>query len=171
MRCASLASHTSRGPSTCEYRARCFVCWQVHWSERDGAYFDVGVHSERGVFRNLAVIRCASASNQNDGVDEAVLPELLQQGGANLCPTHHPRYLWPIGDGNGGILMRPVYIESNADKAVQFVPRVGVLNVFPLLLRLLPPDSPRLPRLLDLLADEDKLWSPHGMRSLGRADR
>jgi hypothetical protein len=52
----------------------------VHWDEQDGAYYDVGMHSERGAFRDLAVIRCASARDQNDGVDEAVAPELLQQG-------------------------------------------------------------------------------------------
>jgi mannosyl-oligosaccharide glucosidase len=147
-----------------------FLCRQVHWDDRAGAYFDVGLHSEKGEFRNLAVVRCASLSNQHDAVDVAVLPELLQQR-ANPCPPHHTKFLWPVGDGNGGILMRPVYVESAADKSVQFVPRVGVLNVFPLLLRLVPPQSPRLPRLLDHLADPEKLWSPHGMRSLGRQDR
>ena len=111
------------------------------------------------------MIRCASASNQNDAVDAAVLPELLRQGGSSPCPAHHPRLLWPIGDGRGGILMRPMYVEST-DKAVQFVPRVGVLNIFPLLLRLIEPDSQRLPRLLDVLADPDRLWSDHGMRSV-----
>ena len=143
----------------------------VHWDDVDGAYYDVGMHSELGAFRDLAVIRCASARDQHDGVDFAVAPEQLQQGGAGLCPSHHPRYLWPVGDGAGNILMRPTYVESDADRSVQFVRRVGVVNIFPLLLRLLPPDSPRLPRMLDLLADEDKLWSRHGMRSLGKIDR
>jgi mannosyl-oligosaccharide glucosidase len=142
----------------------------VHWDEQDGAYYDVGMHSERGAFRDLAVIRCASARDQNDGVDEAVAPELLQQGARDLCPSHHPRFLWPIGDGAGNILTRPTYIESDADKSIQFVRRVGVVNIFPMLLRLLPEDSPRLPRMLDLLADKNKLWSKHGMRSLGKED-
>jgi hypothetical protein len=142
----------------------------VHWDDQDGAYYDVGLHSERGTFRNLAVIRCASARDQNDAVDETVAPELLQQGARDLCPSHHPRFLWPIGDGAGNILTRPTYIESDADKSVQFVRRVGVVNIFPMLLRLLPEDSPRLPRMLDLLADKDKLWSAHGMRSLGKRD-
>lgn len=142
----------------------------VHWDDRDGAYYDVGMHSEQGAFRNLAVIRCASSRDQNDAIDEAVAPELLQQGARDLCPSHHPRFLWPVGDGAGNILTRPTYIESDADKSVQFVRRVGVVNIFPMLLRLLPEDSPRLPRMLDLLADKSKLWSAHGMRSLGKAD-
>jgi mannosyl-oligosaccharide glucosidase len=142
----------------------------VHWDDRDGAYYDVGMHSEQGAFRNLAVIRCASSRDQNDAIDEAVAPELLQQGARDLCPSHHPRFLWPVGDGAGNILTRPTYIESDADKSVQFVRRVGVVNIFPMLLRLLPEDSPRLPRMLDLLADKSKLWSAHGMRSLGKTD-
>ena len=44
------------------------------------------------------------------------------------------------------------------------------VEMFLPLQRLLPGDSPRLPRMLDLLADRDKLWSDHGMRSLGAND-
>ena len=97
----------------------------VHWDDRDGAYYDVGMHSEQGEFRDLAVIRCASAQNQNDGVDFAVAPELLQSGSRDLCPDHHPRFLWPVGDGAGNILTRPTYMESS-DKSVQFVKRASL---------------------------------------------
>lgn len=46
----------------------------------------------------------------------------------------------------------------------------GYLSVFPFLTGLLPPDSPRLGVVLDLLADPQELWSPHGLRSLSQRD-
>jgi mannosyl-oligosaccharide glucosidase len=42
----------------------------------------------------------------------------------------------------------------------------GYLSLFPFLLSLLPPDSPRLGSILDLLRDPRHLWSPYGLRSL-----
>ncbi|VDL97795.1 unnamed protein product [Schistocephalus solidus] len=43
---------------------------------------------------------------------------------------------------------------------------LGYGSLFPLLLRILPPDSPRLPALLDAMSRADLLSSPHGLRSL-----
>uniref|UniRef100_A0A8D2Q4M5 Mannosyl-oligosaccharide glucosidase n=2 Tax=Varanus komodoensis TaxID=61221 RepID=A0A8D2Q4M5_VARKO len=45
----------------------------------------------------------------------------------------------------------------------------GYVSLFPLLLQLLRPDSPRLGRLLDDLRSEAKLWTPFGLRSLSRS--
>ena len=42
----------------------------------------------------------------------------------------------------------------------------GYLSLFPFLLSLLPPDSPHLGHILDLLRDPEHLWSPYGLRSL-----
>jgi mannosyl-oligosaccharide glucosidase len=42
----------------------------------------------------------------------------------------------------------------------------GYLSLFPFLLSLLPPSSPHLGAILDLLHDPDHLWSPYGLRSL-----
>ncbi|KAI1765931.1 glycoside hydrolase family 63 protein [Hypoxylon sp. FL1150] len=44
----------------------------------------------------------------------------------------------------------------------------GYISLFPFLLRLLQPDDPKLGKLLDLLGDEDELFSPHGIRSLSQ---
>jgi mannosyl-oligosaccharide glucosidase len=38
------------------------------------------------------------------------------------------------------------------------------VGLFPLLMRLLPPESPELGRLLRHLRDEDQLWTPFGLR-------
>ena len=46
----------------------------------------------------------------------------------------------------------------------------GYISIFPFLTGLLPADSPRLGAILDLIADEETLWSPFGLRSLSKAD-
>ena len=38
------------------------------------------------------------------------------------------------------------------------------VSLFPLLMRLLPPDSPQLAALLQALPQADLLWSPYGLR-------
>ena len=44
----------------------------------------------------------------------------------------------------------------------------GYVSLFPFLVGLLKPDDPHLGRTLDLLGDEDELFSPHGIRSLSK---
>jgi mannosyl-oligosaccharide glucosidase len=46
----------------------------------------------------------------------------------------------------------------------------GYISIFPFLLGLLPPDSPKLPAVLDLLGNEEELWSEFGIRSLSKSD-
>ncbi|KAF5915072.1 hypothetical protein HPG69_003573 [Diceros bicornis minor] len=49
---------------------------------------------------------------------------------------------------------------------LQYVDALGYVSLFPLLLRLLDPNSSRLGPLLDVLGDSRHLWSPFGLRSL-----
>ena len=46
----------------------------------------------------------------------------------------------------------------------------GYISIFPFMTGLLPPDSPRLKAVLDLISDPDELWSPYGVRSLSKKD-
>lgn len=42
----------------------------------------------------------------------------------------------------------------------------GYISIFPFMTGLLPPDSPRLKAVLDLIEDPEELWSDYGIRSL-----
>ena len=37
------------------------------------------------------------------------------QAQQNPCPADHPVFLWPLGDGQGGIMTKTAYVESPAD--------------------------------------------------------
>ena len=52
----------------------------------------------------------------------------------------------------------------------QLVPQFGYVSLFPLLMRLIPVDSPVLGRQLALLADPQRLWTDFGLRSLRLAN-
>lgn len=61
------------------------------------------------------------------------------------------------------VLVRKVLKEPH----YVFVDNVnGYANLFPLLLRLLPADSPRLAPLLKQIADPRQFWTPYGLRSV-----
>lgn len=44
----------------------------------------------------------------------------------------------------------------------------GYISIFPFITGLLPPDSPRLKAVLDLMSDPEELWSDYGIRSLSK---
>ncbi|KAK1453828.1 mannosyl oligosaccharide glucosidase [Colletotrichum melonis] len=46
----------------------------------------------------------------------------------------------------------------------------GYISLFPFLVGLLEADDPKLGKLLDLIGDEEHLFSPHGLRSLSKQD-
>jgi mannosyl-oligosaccharide glucosidase len=46
----------------------------------------------------------------------------------------------------------------------------GYVSLFPFSLGLLKPDDAKLAKVLALIADEEQLWSPHGIRSLSKQD-
>ena len=46
----------------------------------------------------------------------------------------------------------------------------GYVSIFPFMTGLLDPEHPHLKDVLDLIADKEELWSPHGIRSLSKKD-
>lgn len=63
---------------------------------------------------------------------------------------------------------RLIRVVRKAPK-LQYVGALGYVSLFPFLLQLLSPDSPKLGRVLDQLRDPDKLWTPYGIRSLSKS--
>ncbi|KAK3997479.1 putative mannosyl-oligosaccharide glucosidase [Cladorrhinum sp. PSN332] len=46
----------------------------------------------------------------------------------------------------------------------------GYISLFPFLTGLMKADDPKLGRILELIGDEEELWSPYGLRSLSKKD-
>ncbi|KAG7458588.1 hypothetical protein MATL_G00222070 [Megalops atlanticus] len=53
---------------------------------------------------------------------------------------------------------------------LQYVNALGYVSLFPFLLQVLSPDSPRLQHVLRDMRDPEKLWTPYGLRSLSKSD-
>lgn len=67
---------------------------------------------------------------------------------------------------------RGCYTDLTVDSKGRLVPvkHTGYVSLFPLLLGLINPNSPRLGRLLDIIEDPGQLWTDYGIRSLARND-
>ncbi|XP_056136142.1 mannosyl-oligosaccharide glucosidase [Lampris incognitus] len=76
-------------------------------------------------------------------------------------PPGQPRHQFPV--------TRLVRSVRRAPK-LQYVNAFGYVSLFPFLLHILKPDSPKLEHILRDIRDPDKLWTPYGLRSLSKAD-
>jgi hypothetical protein len=146
---------------------------ELHWSEEHQGYFDVGLNNEAGhAFTKKLVFRCANPSDQSTRdvqLSLDLLRQKQQQQKSDFCPASHPKPLFPLGDGQGNYKMVD-HLQVHSP-ALSHIPRVGYVALFPLLLRLVDPQSPRLGALLHMLSDPHRgLWSPHGLRSLAPSD-
>ncbi|TYZ60077.1 hypothetical protein PybrP1_000658 [[Pythium] brassicae (nom. inval.)] len=137
-----------------------------HWNDELQSYFDVGDHSEDGRIEHRIVVRCRNdATGQTR--DTTATPEQVRARTV-ACPAPFVTYLFPLGDGVGGVKVQQVFIPGTTK--LQHVKHIGYVSVFPLLLKVLPPDAPELLALLAQVADPRHLWSPFGLRSMSTTD-
>ena len=54
--------------------------------------------------------------------------------------------------------------------SMHHINRIGYVSIFPLLLKLIPPESPRLDAMLNLIESRDLLWTDFGLRSIASND-
>ncbi|XP_066488508.1 mannosyl-oligosaccharide glucosidase isoform X2 [Tiliqua scincoides] len=89
-------------------------------------------------------------------------------GNHTLAVTLERERLQPSPAGQPPPVPRLLRVVRKPPK-LQFVGgALGYVSLFPLLLQLLRPDSPRLGSLLADIRNEAKLWTPFGLRSLAR---
>lgn len=64
------------------------------------------------------------------------------------------------------------YCDATIDRFEdhELVCHKGYISLFPFMTGLVAPDSSKLGAILDLIGNEDELWSPHGIRSLSQKD-
>lgn len=147
---------------------------EMHWDDTRKRFNDFGMHSNDGRYVPHVVVKCGT-NDGADSIEHGIAIDVfkdLQQGKTQKppCPASHPKFMFPLGDGQGGLLQREKLVPKT--EKPQFVDHSGYVNLFPLLLRLLPPDSPRLPDVLELLGNPKKgIWSNFGLRSLAKGDK
>ena len=147
----------------------------LHWSTEDKMFYDVGLLGKEERIGVGVMVRCSEGRRGGASRDVLVNGQLLQQSRGrepSLCPVEFPQYMYPLGDGQGGLMTGNMFsFRVSAGLSVDFIPRLGYVNIFPLLLKLLPAASPQLGHLLALVAEPTAgLWSPHGLRSLAKTD-
>jgi mannosyl-oligosaccharide glucosidase len=141
---------------------------ELHWSAEHHGFFDVGVNNEDGYFSQELVFRCSNPQDQSTR-DVLVPMEAVRQRKQDFCPPSHPKPLFPLGDGQGKYKIVERLVMQDA--TLSHIPRVGYVAIFPLLMKLLDPYSPKLGAVLDMLEDPQKLWTDHGLRSIGLTDK
>lgn len=141
---------------------------ELHWSAEHNGFFDVGVNNEDLTFGQDIVFRCSNPRDSST-TDVPVPVEILQRGEKDFCPVSHPKPLFPLGDGAGKYKIVERVVMENP--TLSHIPRVGYVSIFPLLLQLLDPYSPKLGAMLDMIEDPQKLWTDHGLRSIALTDK
>jgi mannosyl-oligosaccharide glucosidase len=90
-----------------------------HWDAVSKSYADFGSHIAGGKIDEFVVFRCAEESSQGT-IDVA-----LADGN---CPASHPRRLYPLGDGAGGMMKRPVFIPPTNRRGRAAQPELGFVK-------------------------------------------
>merc|ERR1719424_9421 len=147
----------------------------LHWDPKLKRYCDYGLHANQGEYVKHIVVKCGK-QDDSSSVEHPLTPQLWQklqkgqQGNQQPCPADHPKFMFPLGDGQGDLMKRELFVPKNEKK--QFVDHTGYLSLFPFFLRLIPADSDKLGYVLDTMADEKRgLWSKYGLRSMAPSDR
>lgn len=108
-------------------------------------------------FMTKSLINIADALNMADEIEE--LKKNLFAIERNLDDLH-----WSEKEG--------CYCDASIDDFEEhaLVCHKGYISLFPFLVGLMQPDDAKLGKILDLVGDEDHLFSPHGLRSLSKQD-
>lgn len=148
----------------------------LHWTNATNTqallagYYDVGLHHEHNRFELFTIFRCGTL-DQTSVVDVQVPVNYVKQN-LQFCPETHPKPLFPHKDEFGQVRVFENYLIAPEDKmSIQFIPRVGYVNIFPFILQVIPPtDNARIQAMLDMISNPEILWSNYGLRSISKTD-
>lgn len=145
-----------------------------HYSSEHKAFFDLGINNETAAFVYEVLFRCMNPETKT--TIDGYIPVQYLQGQTNFCPSHHPKPLYPLSDGQGGYLSRERLSAQNY--TYDFVPRVGYVTIFPFLLKVLPitsnPDDVQkeaIEQTLTFMEDPKYLFTEYGLRSIAASDK
>eukprot|EP00903_Cladosiphon_okamuranus_P008249 g7940.t1 len=138
--------------------------FDLHWEQEEEAFFDRGIHVPDGELVEEVVMRCRNADGSTEDLG---VPLADIQARKAVCRPGQ-QHMYPLGDGRGGLLTRRRWKGSSPRP--QHVQHIGYVSIFPLLLKLLPPESEAVGSLLAHMRDSTQLWSPYGLRSLSASD-
>ena len=102
-----------------------------------------------------------------------VLSQLSATIGNNDAANHNEKYhhllqgLEQHWDSKRNLYSDIMNITNSNDK---YSPHIGYVTMFPIMMGLIPDDSPRLLLLLEHIKDESQMWSSYGLRSLSKSD-
>lgn len=102
-----------------------------HWNDELQSFFDIGDHSEDGRIEHHVAIRCRNNEN-GQIVDATASPDELRAKRPG-CPASHPHYLFPLGDGMGGLKMQQVFIPGTVRLWVLIALSLGLCYIIALI--------------------------------------
>eukprot|EP01040_Poterioochromonas_malhamensis_P008825 gene8825-9560_t len=143
--------------------------FENHYSSEYHGFYDYGVNNESSVFIQEVLFRCGNPETKA-AIDGYIPIYYLQNKMMNFCPQSHPQPLYPMGDGQGGYLIRERIAAENYTYTV--VPRVGYVSIFPFLLKILPVTSDKeMDEILTVMEDPKLLYTNYGLRSMATTDK
>jgi hypothetical protein len=128
----------------------------LHWSDEYKSYLDYGLDSTNSEIVQQIAFRC---QNPIDGSSTDVLIQVEKankiKNPNDICPPSHSKYLFPLGDGNGGYQYSELVLISNPK--LKHIPIFGYVSIFPLILQVIPADSIHFNEILDIIESKELL--------------
>ncbi|KAA0034203.1 hypothetical protein IC582_023286 [Cucumis melo] len=82
--------------------------------------------------------------------------------------TEKVRLIWKEVMGAQGFTTRQLIREVSEPPRLRMVPHIGYVSLFPLMGRIIPPESWILGKQLDLISNRSIFWTDYGLRSLSK---
>ncbi|KAK1403205.1 Mannosyl-oligosaccharide glucosidase [Heracleum sosnowskyi] len=78
------------------------------------------------------------------------------------------RLVWQLVEDSNGFPSRKLVREVSKEPVLGLVPHIGYISLFPMIWRIIPPQSWVLGKQLDIISNKSILWTEFGLRSLGK---